>query len=223
MSRSKIESSDGEVDGHDGHHDEHDRGGLERAACRVGQLTFWSSAMTSGEKREPARCWTTALVTVPAFSACAGGPPGERAAGSGACACSGAGVRRARGRARRRPGSACRLPSGPCPRAGRMRAIVRSALHVVVDDRAGGTRTPNPRFWRPVLYQLSYDPSRESPATAQRLPGLLVRRVPAAPSTELPELDAVRRVPPALHCLVVPTLALLASHRHGDALAGRHR
>ncbi len=25
-------------------------------------------------------------------------------------------------------------------------------------DRAGGTRTPNPRFWRPVLYQLSYDP-----------------------------------------------------------------
>ena len=26
--------------------------------------------------------------------------------------------------------------------------------------RAGGTRTPNHRFWRPGLYQLSYDPSR---------------------------------------------------------------
>src|SRR5439155_22924705 len=25
--------------------------------------------------------------------------------------------------------------------------------------RAGGNRTPNPRLWRPVLYQLSYGPS----------------------------------------------------------------
>src|ERR1700678_2349072 len=25
--------------------------------------------------------------------------------------------------------------------------------------RRGGTRTPSPRFWRPVLYQLSYTPS----------------------------------------------------------------
>src|SRR5439155_12711156 len=27
-------------------------------------------------------------------------------------------------------------------------------------DRGGGTRTPNPRFWRPVLCQLSYAPRR---------------------------------------------------------------
>ena len=26
--------------------------------------------------------------------------------------------------------------------------------------RAGGTRTPNRRFWRPLLYQLSYRPTR---------------------------------------------------------------
>src|SRR5262249_44738402 len=26
--------------------------------------------------------------------------------------------------------------------------------------RAGGTRTPNPRFWRPVLYRLSHCPLR---------------------------------------------------------------
>jgi hypothetical protein len=26
--------------------------------------------------------------------------------------------------------------------------------------RSGGARTPNPRFWRPVLYQLSYTPMR---------------------------------------------------------------
>src|SRR5690625_4675600 len=25
--------------------------------------------------------------------------------------------------------------------------------------RGGGTRTPGPRFWRPMLYQLSYTPS----------------------------------------------------------------
>src|SRR3954454_8964031 len=29
----------------------------------------------------------------------------------------------------------------------------------VESRRAGGTRTPNRRFWRPELYQLSYDPS----------------------------------------------------------------
>src|SRR5690349_1773055 len=33
-----------------------------------------------------------------------------------------------------------------------------SAGQVVVHCRAGGTRTPNRRFWRPVLYQLSYCP-----------------------------------------------------------------
>ena len=26
--------------------------------------------------------------------------------------------------------------------------------------RSGGTRTPSPRFWRPVLYQLSYTPKQ---------------------------------------------------------------
>ncbi len=27
------------------------------------------------------------------------------------------------------------------------------------DGRSGGARTPSPRFWRPVLYQLSYTPA----------------------------------------------------------------
>ena len=113
-------------------------------------------------------------------------------------------------------------PDDPCPRAGRIRAIVSSSSFVV-DYRAGGTRTPNPRFWRPVLYQLSYDPSRTLRCGVWPLPGFLVRRVSPAPSAELPELDSVRGVPPALHCLVVPTLAFLASHRHCDALACCHR
>ena len=30
------------------------------------------------------------------------------------------------------------------------------------NGRSEGTRTPNPRFWRPVLYQLSYTPKVSS-------------------------------------------------------------
>jgi hypothetical protein len=29
------------------------------------------------------------------------------------------------------------------------------------DGRSGGTRTHDPRFWRPMLYQLSYTPKRQ--------------------------------------------------------------
>ena len=32
--------------------------------------------------------------------------------------------------------------------------------------RSGGARTPNPRFWRPVLYQLSYTPAGAQKARA---------------------------------------------------------
>ena len=32
--------------------------------------------------------------------------------------------------------------------------------------RGGGTRTPDPRFWRPMLYQLSYTPNPGSPVKA---------------------------------------------------------
>src|SRR2546423_10043965 len=32
-------------------------------------------------------------------------------------------------------------------------------------DRPGGNRTPNRRFWRPVLYQLSYGPKPERATT----------------------------------------------------------
>src|SRR5579862_4330380 len=40
------------------------------------------------------------------------------------------------------------------------------------DGRAGGTRTPNRRFWRPVLYQLSYCPSpARAPVTASAAMG----------------------------------------------------
>ena len=35
---------------------------------------------------------------------------------------------------------------------------MRANFQNAPSNRPGGTRTPNPRFWRPVLYQLSYGP-----------------------------------------------------------------
>src|SRR5262245_38300201 len=32
-------------------------------------------------------------------------------------------------------------------------------VRVLRNGRSGGTRTPDPRFWRPMLYQLSYTPT----------------------------------------------------------------
>ena len=36
------------------------------------------------------------------------------------------------------------------------------------NGRGGGTRTPGPRFWRPMLYQLSYTPIRAPPLRQSR-------------------------------------------------------
>ena len=38
----------------------------------------------------------------------------------------------------------------------------------VVARRSGGTRTHDPRFWRPMLYQLSYTPKSAREAGSQR-------------------------------------------------------
>ena len=35
----------------------------------------------------------------------------------------------------------------------------------IISGRGGGTRTPNTRFWRPVLYQLNYAPNRVAERT----------------------------------------------------------
>ena len=62
-------------------------------------------------------------------------------------ACSGVGARQASRRGRAGPGAeACRFVC-------RFTNVLESRV-----SRAGGTRTPNRRFWRPVLYQLSYCP-----------------------------------------------------------------
>jgi hypothetical protein len=80
----------------------------------------------------------------------------------------------------------------------------------MINGRAGGARTPDPRFWRPVLYQLSYSPKKH---TRRRSARLLVHGVRPAPATVLLELDAVRVVLLVLVGVIVATLAFLASER----------
>src|SRR5208282_6351581 len=46
--------------------------------------------------------------------------------------------------------------------------------------RSGGARTPNPRFWRPVLYQLSYAPIRAPTLAASCIGGKPPRQPLAA-------------------------------------------
>src|SRR5438270_5260721 len=42
--------------------------------------------------------------------------------------------------------------------AATIRPVHRASIYFKQPDRPGGNRTPNRRFWRPVLYQLSYGP-----------------------------------------------------------------
>src|SRR5262245_30648887 len=114
-------------------------------------------------------------------------------------------------------------------------------------SRAGGTRTPDRRFWRPMLFQLSYCPRPDRRAgRVARLPGrppgpaggsarrarsgavpgagreglagLLVDRVAPVVPAVLLHLDALTVVELVLHRDVVPVLALGALERDLDAL-----
>src|SRR5438270_11079428 len=54
---------------------------------------------------------------------------------------------------------------------------VGTVLAMVVipeSGRGGATRTPDPRFWRPLLYQLSYTPVPVGANSIRRLPPYLV-------------------------------------------------
>src|SRR5215203_2913286 len=103
--------------------------------------------------------------------------------------------------------------------------------------RAGGIRTPDRRFWRPMLYQLSYcprlgharvpahppsRPRRQERVRAGRTKacsaGLLVKRVLALVRAVLLHLETLAVVDLGLHGDVVAPLALGAFERHLDAL-----
>ena len=79
--------------------------------------------------------------------------------------------------------------------------------------RPGGNRTPNPRFWRPVLCQLSYWPTAARIACPRKRRGLLllfVRRVLPAESAVLVHLDSLGRLLLVLRRAVVAAFALAA-------------
>ena len=59
---------------------------------------------------------------------------------------------------------------------------VFAVIVALIVGRPGGTRTPNPRIWSPLLYQLSYCPIRPTQLTSAcvLLLRLLVRLVLAA-------------------------------------------
>ena len=155
-----MESRHGEVDRDDGHHDEHDGGGLEE----LGPGRPADLLELGDDLREEPRALAllddglgdrAGLLRLALVAALRSGP---RARGSlrllrfAAARVGAAGARP--------PGAACRLPR-VLPSCGSDARHRQSALHRSSwTNRAGGTRTPNPRFWRPVLYQLSYDPTR---------------------------------------------------------------
>src|SRR5947209_19405740 len=54
---------------------------------------------------------------------------------------------------------------------------VRAMVVIPESGRGGATRTPDPRFWRPLLYQLSYTPVPVGANSIRRLrPRYLVSR-----------------------------------------------
>ncbi len=77
------------------------------------------------------------------------------------------------------------------------------SLNLGRPGRSGGTRTPNPRFWRPVLYPLSYTPRRRSAAfhmpfgVEQRKPSVTVNAPVVLTWTRASTTHRVRW-PPAL-------------------------
>ena len=87
--------------------------------------------------------------------------------------------RRARSSPRRSPRRSLRSSPG-------RRSVVRirrpAPSWPVGAGRAGGTRTPNRRFWRPGLYQLSYCPRGPEPADPGVRPCRLRARPAQAPS-----------------------------------------
>src|SRR5215207_9898686 len=76
--------------------------------------------------------------------------------------------------------------------------------------RAGRNRTRNLRFWRPLLYQLSYDPIRVYRDC--RLAGFAMKLMTPAAGAELLELEPARIVPAVLLSRVVPLTTSRALH-----------
>ena len=105
----------------------------------------------------------------------------------GACRCATRALARCRGgrRGARRSGT---MPDDPSPsRSFELFFHLRGAPRLQSDlgrysGRSGGTRTHDPRFWRPMLYQLSYTPSHRRPQSLDAAPKRPTRRRARGPS-----------------------------------------
>ncbi len=106
------------------------------------------------------------------------------------------------------------IPNTEMGRAGRLHPTSNPAT---LPGRAGRNRTRNLRFWRPLLYQLSYDPKR----SANLLPCLAMELVRTAPWTELLELQPTGIISTVLLRRVVTLSALGAFHRNHRAISLR--
>ena len=83
------------------------------------------------------------------------------------------------------------------------------------NGRPGRNRTRNPRFWRPVLYQLSYRPAVIARVSPRRLFRLLVLRVLVALRTVLFLNEPVGVFLLVFLRRVVPALALVTGENDG--------
>ena len=121
----------------------------------------------------------------------------------------------------------------------RLTAFPPRGIALDYSGRPGGTRTPNPRFWRPMLYQLSHRPvsnwrpespfrsrgfriarpfpppppgllSRDSPSMRPDLLHLFMGRMFPALSTKLAQLDAIRVLALILGRNIISVLAFPA-------------
>src|SRR5439155_5418575 len=72
---------------------------------------------------------------------------------------------------------------------GRCRPFESARFAGLLHGRAGETRTPNPRFWRPIVYQLTYRPPHGAPTGRRLLLLLLMRNPLAAVRAEFHELE----------------------------------
>src|SRR5437773_6997677 len=108
----------------------------------------------------------------------------------------------------------------PPARTGRARAAAGPSPSLCT---AGGTRSLNRWFWRPVLCQLSYcRTTRDAGVSRLQLSGLPMRRVLAAPRTELRQLETVGVVLPVLRRRVRPRPAGRAREGDDRAVVLRH-
>ena len=125
----------------------------DQVAARLQELKDWRADKGAALGIDPPLVWPTVSLEAAGSAAPI---DGGRNGWSGSAGMAGAGVGRGPGNAGRQPMSATRHSGGGLLES-TVGATGRSPLRLL-SGRSGRTRTPDIRFWRPALYQLSYAP-----------------------------------------------------------------